>query len=132
MNFSVEDTTDPIIAVSPKNFTVEYGYTGQSLSWTATDAHPNTYTIVLLGTGTVVGPTAWTSGNAVTYNIPDGFSLGSYIYVVTFTDDYSNFITDSVNFTVEDSTNPVITVSPSNFTEEYGYTGQSICLVQEQ
>jgi hypothetical protein len=126
VNFSVEDTTDPIIAVSPNNFTVEYGYTGQSLSWTATDAHPNTYTVVLLGTGTVVGPTAWTSGNAVTYNIPDGFSLGSYIYVVTFTDDYSNFITDSVNFTVEDTTNPVITVSPSNFTVEYEYTGQSI------
>ena len=126
VNFTVEDATNPVITVSPNNFTVEYGYTGQSLSWTATDAHPDTYTIELIGTGIVSGPTVWTSGNAINYNIPDGFGVGSYIYRVKFTDDYSNFITESVNFTVEDATNPVITVSPNNFTVEHGYTGQSI------
>jgi len=105
---------------------VEEGYTGQSLSWTATDANPDIYTIELQGTGIVAGPTVWTSGNAFNYNIPDGFGVGSYIYTVNFTDDYDNFITENVNFTVEATTNPVITVSPNNFTVEYGYTGQSI------
>ena len=126
VNFTVEDNTDPVITISPNNFTVEYGYTGQSISWTATDAHSDTYTIELIGTGIVAGPTAWTSGNVIIYNIPDGFDVGSYVYLVTFTDDYSNFITGNVRFTVEDATNPVITVSPSNFTVEFGYTGQTI------
>jgi len=121
------DMEDPIISNAPSDFTMEYGYTGQSISWTATDANPDTYTIKLQGTGIVAGSTAWTSGNAIYYNIPDGFGVGSYLYTVNFTDDYGNFITDSVNFTVEeDTTNPVITVSPNNFTVEYGYTGQSI------
>jgi len=117
----------PIILNAPSDFTVEAGYTGQSLSWTATDANPNVYIIKLQGMGLVAGPTAWTSGNAINYNIPDGFGVGSYIYIVNFTDDYGNFITDSVNFTVEeDTTNPVITVSTNNFIVEAGYTGQSM------
>ncbi len=123
---NIVDMTNPVITVSPNHLTVEYGYTGQSLSWTATDLNPYNYTIELQGTGIVAGPTVWTSGNAINYNITDGFSVGSYIYTVNFTDDYDNFITDSVNFAVEDTTNPVITVSPSNFTVEQGYTGQSI------
>jgi len=48
VTFTVEDTTNPVITVSPNDFTVEYGYTGQSISWTATDANPDTYTIELL------------------------------------------------------------------------------------
>jgi hypothetical protein len=124
--FTVEDTTDPFISIYPNNFTVEHGYTGQILSWTVVDANPNTYTIVLLGTGIVAGPTAWTSGIATNYNIPDGLGVGTYIYIINFTDDYNNFITDFVNFTVEDTTDPTITVSPSNFTIEYGYSGQSL------
>ena len=124
---TVEDTTNPVITVSPNNFTVEEGYIGQSISWTATDANPDTYTIELQGTGIVAGPTAWTSGNAINYNIPDGFSVGSYIYTVNFTDLGGNFIVDSVDFTVvEDTTNPVITVSSNNFTVEEDYTGQSL------
>jgi len=120
------DMEDPIISNAPSDFTAEAGYTGQSISWTATDANPDTYTIELQGTGIVAGPTAWTSENAINSNIPDGFGVGSYVYTVNFIDDYDNFITDSVTFTVEAAINPVITVSPNNFTVEYGYTGQSL------
>ena len=121
------DMEDPIISTAPSDFTVEAGYTGQNLSWTAIDANPDTYTIELQGTGIVAGPTAWTSGNTINYNIPDGFSVGSYIYAITFKDDYDNFITDSVNFTVEeDTTNPTITNAPSDLTVDLGYTGQII------
>jgi len=120
------DMVNPIISNAPSDFTVEYGYFGQGISWTATDLNPDTYTIELQGTGIVAGPTVWTSGNAINYNIPNGFGIGSYIYTVNFTDDYDNFIIDSVTFTVEDTVNPVIIIGPINFTVEYGYTGQSI------
>jgi hypothetical protein len=122
----VDDITNPIISNTPSDLTVEFGYTGQIISWTATDWYPNTYTIELQGSGIIVGPTAWTSGVALIYNIPDGFALGDYVYTVTFTDDYGNFNVDNVTFTVEDTTNPTITNTPSDLTVEFGYTGQSI------
>ena len=126
VNFIVEDTTNPVITFSPNNFTVESGYVGQIISWTANDPNPDTYTINLQGTGIVAGPTVWTSGNANNYNIPDGFSVGSYIYTINFTDISSNFITDSVKFTVEDTTNPTISSAPSNLILETGYSGESL------
>ena len=105
---------------------MELGYTGESLSWTATDAHPDTYTIELQGSGIVVGPTTWTSGGTITYNIPDGFAVGVYIYTFNFTDTSRNFITDPVTLTVEDTTDPMFTSTPSDFTIDYGYTGVNI------
>ena len=89
---------DPIIISAPSDFTVEAGYAGQSLSWTATDANPDTYTIELQGSGIVAGPTAWTSGGAITYNIPDNLTVGIYNYTVYFMDYFGNFITDRVVF----------------------------------
>ncbi|MBA7584344.1 hypothetical protein ES708_26297 [subsurface metagenome] len=126
VDFTVEDTINPVITVNPNNFTVEAGYTEESLSWTATDANPDTYTIELIGTGIVTGPTVWTSGVAITYDIPDGFAVGVYVYTVNFTDDYGNSIIDSVTFTVGDTTNPTITSAPSDLTVEFGYMGQSL------
>jgi len=126
VTFTVEDTTNPVITNSPSDFTVEAGYTGQSLSWTATDINPSTYNITLEGIGIVAGPTVWTSGIAITYNIPDGFAVGIYVYTVNFTDTEGNYVIDSVTFTVEDTTNPVITDAPSDLPVEYGYTGQSL------
>ncbi len=70
------------------------------MSWTATDANPDTYTIELQGTGIVAGPTAWTSGNAITYNIPDGFAPGVYTYNITFTDESGNSISNTVTVTI--------------------------------
>lgn len=122
-----DDVTSPVITISPSNYTVEFGYTGESLSWTVTDINPLNYTLELLGTGIVAGPTAWTSGGAVTYNIPDGKAIGEYIYTINFTDLGGNSVVDYVNFTVVvDTTSPLITLSPSNFTAERGYTGESM------
>ena len=126
VNFTVEDITNPSIISASSDFTVEAGYTGQSLSWTATDLNPNNYTIELQGSGIVAGPTAWTSGLLITYNIPDGFGVGFYTYTVNFTDDYGNSITDLVVFRVEDTTNPTIISAPSDLTLEAGYTGESL------
>jgi len=126
INFTVIDTSNPFITVYANDITTEEGYSGQSFSWTVLDFTPNTYTIELQGTGIVAGPTAWTSGIAITYNIPDGFGIGSYIYTINITDDSGNFVTDSVNFTVEDVTNPIITDAPSSLIIEFEYMGQSL------
>jgi len=93
----------PVITSTPSDVTVEVGYTGQSISWTATDTNPDTYTIELQGTGTVAGPAAWDSGVAITFNVPDGLAVGNYTYEITITDDFDHDITDTVVFTVEEA-----------------------------
>ncbi len=118
------DIGDPIILNTPNDLTVEFGYSGQILSWTATDANPNNYKIELHGTGIVTGPTAWTSGNVINYNIPNGLTVGVYFYTINFTDVYSNSKIDNITFTVEDTTNPIIISEPNNLTLEIGYSGQ--------
>ncbi|MBA7519943.1 hypothetical protein ES705_12031 [subsurface metagenome] len=91
---------DPIISNAPSDLTVEAGYTGQSLSWTATDANPDTYTIELNGTGIVVSSTPWANNAPVVYNILDGLSPGIYIYTITFTDEGENSISNAVTVTI--------------------------------
>jgi len=95
---------DPLITDAPSDLTVEYGYTGVNTSWTAIDANPNIYTIELQGTGTVADPSAWSSGVAITYNVPDDLAVGEYTYIITITDDYDNSVTDTVNMTVQEVT----------------------------
>ncbi|MHA1453200.1 MAG: hypothetical protein ACTSRD_10090, partial [Promethearchaeota archaeon] len=102
------DTTDPVISSNPADIIVEEGYSGQTLSWTTTDLFPGTYTIELSGTGTVVDHTAWTSGDTITYSVPNGLSAGTYTYTITFYDEYGNSVLDSVVFTVEEPPTPTI------------------------
>jgi parallel beta-helix repeat protein len=99
----VLDADAPIITNAPNDFSVELGYTGESVSWTATDQNPNVYTIELQGSGIVTGPILWLSGNPITYNIPTGLAIGNYTYIVNFTDDYGHFITDTVTMSVQES-----------------------------
>ncbi|TFG19314.1 MAG: hypothetical protein EU530_06645 [Promethearchaeota archaeon] len=115
----------PVFTSTPMDRPLEYGYTGERISWTATDSHPNTYTIELIGTGMVVSPTNWGSGSEIIYNIPNGFGVGSYTYEIEVLDKYSRPSTNSVTLTVEDTTSPMLTQVPSPLTVELGYTGQS-------
>ena len=112
------DGVAPIITDSPSNFAVEEGYTGESISWTATDAHPGNYTITRNLTP-VVTPTPWTNGTEVTYNIPDGLTQGVYTFEITFEDMSSNSISETVNLTVfiPDTTDPVITSAQADITK---------------
>ncbi|TFG17866.1 MAG: hypothetical protein EU531_02070 [Promethearchaeota archaeon] len=116
------DTKDPTITQSPSDKVIEAGYTGESLSWRATDTNPNTYSIELEGNGIVAGPTAWSSGSLVTYNIPEGLSVGEYDYTINFTDDHGFYATDSVKVTVQDTENPVFTEYPPDLNVLVGYT----------
>ncbi|KKK58780.1 hypothetical protein LCGC14_3040990, partial [marine sediment metagenome] len=97
---------DPLITNAPSDFTVDYGYIGVNISWTATDVYPNNYTIELQGSGIVAGPSAWSSGTAITYNVPNGLAVGEHFYTVNFTDDYGNHITDTVKMTVKEKQPP--------------------------
>jgi len=98
----IKDATNPTIISVPSDLTVDFEYTGQSLSWTATDTNPNAYTIELQGSGIVKGPTSWTSGLAITYDIPNDFAPGEYTYIITFTDQTGNSISDTVTVTIEE------------------------------
>ncbi|MFX1344283.1 MAG: hypothetical protein ACFFBC_02135 [Promethearchaeota archaeon] len=107
VSLTLVEPFDPVITNSPDNFTIETGYVGESISWTATDLNPDTYTIELEGSGIVAGPLAWQSDVAITYNIPVGYAAGNYTYIITITDKYGNFATDSVVMTIiEAETSP--------------------------
>jgi len=120
------DVIDPV-TTSPIDFAVDDDYTGESLSWTATDANPGNYTITL-DTTPVVTTTPWVNGTPVTYNISDGLAPGAHTFVINFSDAYSNSKADTVVMTVNppDTTDPVITSSPTDLVVDVGYTGQSL------
>ena len=127
VNFTVlEDTSKPVITVAAIDHAIEFGYTGENVSWTATDNNPVNYTIELVGTGIVAGPLSWTSGVAIVYDILDGYAIGTYVFIVNFTDDMLSFTTVNVTITVEDTTDPVVTVNPSDLTLGFGYTGKTL------
>ena len=48
-----------------------------------------------------MGPSAWSSGVTIIYNVPEGLAPGEYFYLINFTDDYNNNITDMVTMTVK-------------------------------
>ncbi|KKM25074.1 hypothetical protein LCGC14_1598660 [marine sediment metagenome] len=94
------EADDPVITVAPIDATVANNYTGESLSWTATDLNPDTYTISLNGTE-IVSATMWTDGTPVVYNIPDALAAGTHTYVIEFADKLGNSASDTVLFTVD-------------------------------
>ncbi|MHA1453470.1 MAG: hypothetical protein ACTSRD_11480, partial [Promethearchaeota archaeon] len=106
------DENSPVFTSTPADRFLEYGYTGESISWTAIDANPDDYTIDLFGTGMVVPPTYWGSGSPITYNIPNGFMVGTYTYEIDVYDMYGNPNSDSVTLTVQDTTNPLLAIAP--------------------
>jgi hypothetical protein len=89
------DVVAPVITADTSDFSVAYGYTGKNITWTATDANPNTYTITD-NTVEVESGTAWSSGVEVVYDIPDGLAAGNHSFEISFTDAYGNSGTDTV------------------------------------
>jgi len=122
------DGVDPVIIDSPGNFTIDEGYTGESLSWTATDAYAGNYTITRDATP-VVTTTNWTSGTPVVYNIPDGLLQGVYTFTIDFQDTSLQSTTDVIVLTVAipDTTDPVITSTlPSDLVINIGEYGDTL------
>jgi len=118
-------------AVAPEttslsDFIRYYDYTGENISWTATDANPESYTITRNGI-LEVPTTPWVSGTPVTYNITDGLAIGNHTFVIFFEDMYGHITNDSVVFTVfvTDDDDPVLTSTPSDITVDIGNINQS-------
>ena len=108
----LEDPDDPAITVAPIDAAVANNYTGESLSWTATDANPDLYTI-WVNTTEVASDVAWTSGTPVVYNIPDGLGTGIHTYRINYKDYQGNSASDTVLFTVEEEVEPTPTPTPT-------------------
>ena len=119
------DVVTPEIIASPSDFSLPDDYMGESISWIATDAHPGNYTITRDVSTTVVPPTPWVNGTAVTYNITDGLSVGNHTFEISFEDLYGNSINDTVILTVFilDTMDPVITSTPSDVVADVGVYG---------
>jgi hypothetical protein len=122
--FTIEDTTVPNIINTPNHLYLEAGYSGASFSWNITDASPDTYTIELMGTGIVEGPSSWESGVITSYNIPDGFGVGQYQYRANFTDQGGHLFSDLVNLSIVDTTNPLIIYNSGDIVLTVGYSDE--------
>ena len=101
-------------------------YTGLNITWTATDMHPENYTITRDGTP-VVTTTPWVNGTPVVYNITDGLPLGNHTFEITFWDTFAHSTTDSVKFIVfvPDDIDPVLTSTPSDIVIDIGEYGDT-------
>ncbi|MHA1519402.1 MAG: hypothetical protein ACTSRK_04395 [Promethearchaeota archaeon] len=75
--FTVSDVEAPQFTAIPEDFSANEGYSDLSVSWTASDLHPATYSIELDGTE-VVSATTWTDGMVISYPVPDGLLEGDY------------------------------------------------------
>jgi len=132
---SVEDTVivtvseDAIITTltSPDDIAYEEGTTGHNITWSVTDANPET--CVIYKDDIEIYFSAWASGVPITINV-DGLSVGSYNYTIIVYDEFDNFAQDTVIVTVQsqDTTDPIIS-SPADITYEEGATGHNIAWI---
>ncbi|MCH8906174.1 MAG: hypothetical protein IH840_03710 [Candidatus Heimdallarchaeota archaeon] len=116
--------TNPTVTSPPDQSYVE-GSTGNSISWTATDDDPGTYTITNNSVEITSGN--WVSGIPIALSI-DELGPDTYTYVITIFDTSFNSISDIVILTVTraaDTINPIVTSPPDQLYVE-GSTGNSI------
>ena len=116
--------TNPTVTSPPDQSYVE-GSTGNSISWTATDDDPGTYTIT--NNSVEIASGTWVSGTAITINI-DGLGPDIYVFNITIFDNSSNSVSNTVTVIVTgmaDTINPTVTSPPDQSYIE-GSTGNSI------
>ncbi|MHA2029611.1 MAG: beta strand repeat-containing protein, partial [Candidatus Kariarchaeaceae archaeon] len=118
---TVVDTIDPTIN-SPTDVSYSEGATGQSISWTGTDNHPNNYVILL--NGSLDSSSVWGSGIPIVYSV-DGYAKGTYNVTITVFDTSNNSKSDTVIVIVNDTTNPSVN-SPTDAQYSEGSTGNTI------
>jgi parallel beta-helix repeat protein len=86
----------------PENFTARKGYSNLTISWNATDLHPDTYIIELNGTK-MVEATTWNNGTEIFYNIPDGLLEGIHNITIFISDESGNISFHTVLFIVNNN-----------------------------
>jgi len=107
---TVTDHTSPSLG-NPPDAIYEYGSTGHTIVWTASDLYPGNYTIIR--DSTILDVDEWTSGSISIST--DGLDIGTYEYIIMVFDEYDNFALDNVSLTVVDTTIPILN-HPSDIT----------------
>jgi len=101
-NYEYRFTIEDIPSInSPANINYQEGDIGNSITWTATDDNPTTYTITRGSTQVASG--SWSSGSPITVSVDD-LSIGTYTYTCTVSDGDGQTDSDSVIVTVSEST----------------------------
>ncbi len=114
------DTSLPSID-QPADMDYEEGTTGNTITWTPSDAHPSHH--VVYRNGTEVASVSW-DGSSITVEV-DGLSVGIYNYTIVVYDISGNWVSDEVIVTVIDTTPPMID-HPDDVEYVVGTTGHSI------
>ncbi len=107
----VVDGTSPVLN-SPPDVVYREGDVGQRVTWSATDAHPNSYEIYQ--NGTVIATGTWTTGNDITVTV-DGLTLGVHNYTLVVSDMSGNLAHDTV-FVIVIRDDTTTTTPPSSVT----------------
>ncbi len=108
---------------SPSDVEYSEGASGESITWSPSDDHPESYVIYREGISVKAG--LWNSSSEVITISVEGLSIGTYNYTIMVTDVDDNSATDEVSVTVVDGTAPTID-SPSNVEYDEFATGYSI------
>ncbi|NVM36375.1 MAG: hypothetical protein HWN81_12325 [Candidatus Lokiarchaeota archaeon] len=122
------EINSPIID-HPEDIQYLLGNTGNTITWIATDEHPDSYTVLLEGGEYLSG--TWESGIPIGINVDD-LTIGSYEFKIIVYDDYGNYVEDIVQVTVDedDSTPPVILISHYMKRLEY-YPGEWLVFIED-
>jgi C4-type Zn-finger protein len=97
VELTIADESTPSIT-SPDDIIISEGYSTQSITWEANDAHPTIYSIQC-NESEVVSEEAWSNGN-ITFDIPEGKTKGTYTYTIIIEDESGNSVSDTVELTV--------------------------------
>jgi hypothetical protein len=105
----------------PADIEYESGTTGNTITWTPSDAAPASYEIFV--DGVLADNSSW-DGSAITYNV-DGLALGVHAIDILVYGNYGEPRGDTVQVTVVDTIPPLLN-RPANVTMVVNTTGNSI------
>ena len=113
---AIPQLAPPVIS-HPQDFAYNRGTTGNTISWTITDANVGTTGYQVTRNSISVSSGSWTSGVPVTINV-DGLPAGIHLYEITANDGLGDQVQDDVQVTVVSY--QISLVNPQNTT----YTNQ--------
>lgn len=105
----------------PNDFSYELGTVGNSIIWTASDLHLDSYTVYR--NGSVIDSGAAEGAN-LTVDV-DGLDIGVYNYTISVNDTLDKISVDTVFVAVLDTTSPQ-TTRPEDILYEFGSTGNAL------
>jgi len=109
---------EPPVLNHPADIDYVEGDTGHQITWTVTDAHPDTYKVMKDGIQVITD--SWSSGDSIIIDV-DGLYSGNYNYTIIIRDTYNNIATDIVFVSVTEPVEPSGEIS--------GYSGLIIILI---